>query len=243
MVGPAPRPRHRRRSSTTKENLRVSLCKVSVTERHPAGVREPQPSTDRTATVDSGFSWRSPSARLVLDAVLDILVDAGFEGLTREEVIARSGAAGRALGEFADLDALVGAALSRVRLMREPQPSGCLREDLRVLLRPWRGPRTRDEMIVAAVLSAAEHRPALREAVRDALDRPVAQAVGAVLSRDLPESVATQRVQTLSWLLRGLTLERLRTGARTPIDLERLIDFLIDGLGGCGQAAQGRPDR
>ncbi|MGZ4622221.1 MAG: hypothetical protein ACXVGD_08975 [Blastococcus sp.] len=80
------------------------------------------------------------------------------------------------------------------------------------------------------------------EAVQDALDRPVSQAIGAVLSHHLSDPVAAHRVQTLSWLLRGLILERLRTGARTPVDLERLIDFLIDGLG-ADQAAERRPDR
>ncbi len=192
--------------------------------------------------MDSGFNWRSPSARLVMEAVLDILFEAGFEGLTSEEVIARAGSAGRALGDLADLDALAGAALGHLQLIRAPEPSGCLRTDLRALLRPWRGPRTRNEVIIAAVLSAAERRPVLMEAVHDALDRPVSQAVGAVLSRHLSDPVAAQRVQTLAWLLRGLILERLRTGARTPVDLERLVDFLIDGLGASGRAAETRPD-
>lgn len=193
---------------------------------------------ERSTGGSAGYSWHSPSARLVMEAVLDILVEAGFEGLSSEEIIARAGPAGRALGRLPDMDALVGAALARIRLMREPQPSGCLRDDLRALLRPWRGPRTRDEVILAAVLSAAEHRPPLMEAVRDALDRPVAQAIGAVLSRHLADPVAGQRVQTLSWLLRGLILERLRTGARTPVDLERLVDFLVDGMGATGHEAE-----
>lgn len=190
--------------------------------------------------MDSGFSWCSPNARLAMDAVLDILVEAGFEGLTSDEVISRAGAAGP---ELPELDALVGAALGRVRVMPEPEPSGCLRDDLRTLLRPWRGPRTRDEMIIAAVLSAAEHRPVLMEAVHEALDSPVSQAVGAILSRHLSDPVAAERVQTLSWLLRGLILERLRAGARTPVDLERLVDFLIAGLGASDQAAESRSAR
>jgi hypothetical protein len=177
-----------------------------------------------------------------MDAVLDVLAEAGFEGLTSDEVISRAGPAGRALGDLPELDALVSAALSRVRVMREPKPSGCLRDDLRALLRPWRGPRTRDEMIIAAVLSAAEHRPVLMEAVHDALDRPVSQAIGAILSRHLSDPVAAERVQTLSWLLRGLILERLRTGARTPVDLERLVEFLVAGLGASGQVAESRSD-
>jgi hypothetical protein len=190
--------------------------------------------------VESGFNWRSPSARRVLEAVLDIVAEAGFEGLTGDEVIARAGPAGRALGTLPELDALVSAALDRIQVVRAPQPSGSLREDLRALLRPWRGPRTRDEVIIAAVLSAAERRPILMEAVHEALDSPVSQAIGAVLSRHLSDPVAAQRVQTLSWLLRGLILERLRTGARTPVDLERLVDFLVAGLGVSEEAGEGQ---
>lgn len=214
---------------------------VSVTDRHQQGASTPA-IVGSDGPVDSGFSWRSPSARLVMDAVLDIITEVGIEGLTSEEVIARAGPAGRALGDLPDLDALVSAALGRIRVMRTPRPCGSLRDDLRALLRPWRGPRTRDEMIIAAVLSAAEHRPVLMEAVHDALDRPVSQAIGAILSRHLSDPLAAQRVQTLSWVLRGLILERLRTGARTPVDLERLIDFLLAGLGG-SEATANRADQ
>ena len=99
------------------------------------------------------------------------------------------------------------------------------------MLRPWRGDRSREEIIIAAVLSAAEWRPGLQEAVHGALDRPVAQAIGLVLSRHTAHAVMLERIQTLSWILRGLILDRLRTGARSAVDLDRLVDFLIAGLG------------
>jgi AcrR family transcriptional regulator len=192
--------------------------------------------------VDYSFDWYSPSARLVLEAVLDILAEVGYDGLTAEDVVARAGPAGRAL-DIPDLDALVSAALSRIQLLRAPEPTGCLREDLRALFRPWRGDRSREEVIIAAVLSAAEWRPSLQEAVHGALDQPVAQAIGHVLSRHMANAALVERLQTLSWLLRGLILDRLRTGARAPVDLDRLVDFLIAGLGLTRSAADSVADR
>lgn len=184
------------------------------------------------------FDWRSPSACLVLEAVLDILVEVGYDGLTAEEVRERAGPAGKALGELPDLDALVSAALARIQLLPARKPTGRLREDLQAFLRPWRGPRSRDEVVLAAVLSAAERRPALHEAVHHAFDQPVAQAIGSILSRHQSDTRVAERLQTLNWVLRGLLLERLRTGARAAVDLERLVDFLIAGLGAPDAAAE-----
>ena len=180
--------------------------------------------------MNDGLSWHSPSSRLVLSATLDILDEAGYEGLTVEEIRTRAGAAGRALQEGVDLDALVAAALGPVQLLAAPPPTGSLRQDLQALVRPWRFPLTRNESILAALMSAAERRPTLREAVHRALHRPVAEAVGATLSRHHP-APAAERLQTLSWLLQSLVLMRLRTGARAQVDLEQLVDFLITGLG------------
>ena len=50
--------------------------------------------------MDGGFSWHSPSSRLVMDAVLDILAEVGYDGLTVHEVKARAGKAAPALGEL-----------------------------------------------------------------------------------------------------------------------------------------------
>jgi AcrR family transcriptional regulator len=185
--------------------------------------------------VDHRFDWRSPSGQLVLDGVLDILAEVGYDGLTVDEVLTRAGPAGRAL-DIPDLDALVSTAVSRINLLAIPAPTGCLRDDLRALVQPWRGPRSREEVIIAGVLSAAEWRPALRDAVHRALDQPVARAIGHVLSRYMAVEALAERIQTLSWLLRALIVDRLRTGARAAVDLDRLADFLVAGLEGPGLA-------
>ena len=175
-------------------------------------------------------SWDSPSSRLVLQAVLDVLVDHGYDALTAEAVGLRSGAAGPALGETPDMEELVATALSSIELYRAPAPTGSLHGDLRALLQPWRNPRTADEMAVAAVISAAEWHPRLKAALTRSLDRPLAQAIGTVLNRAAERNVPQPALQTLGWVLRGLALERLRTGSRSVVDLDHLVGFLLAGL-------------
>ena len=185
----------------------------------------------------SGLHWESPSSRLVLRAVLDVLAERGYHGLTLEAVALRAGAAAEALDDSADLDELVITALSGVELFGVPPATGSLRGDLRALLSPWRNPRTADEMAVAAVLSAAEWHAPLKDAAKRALDRPLAQALGTLLSRerDVPQSA----LQTLNWLLRALALDRLRSGSRSAVDLDALADFLVAGLEHQAAAALG----
>jgi hypothetical protein len=94
-------------------------------------------------------------------------------------------------------------------------------------------------MAVAAVLSAAEWHVHLKAAAAIALDRPLAQAIGAILTRAIERDVPQSALQTLNWLLRGLVLDRLRSGSRSAVDLEHLVDFLVAGLEHQAAAALG----
>jgi hypothetical protein len=177
------------------------------------------------------FDWQSPSARLVLTAVLDTLAVHGWEGLTAAEVKARAGSAGPVLGDSPDLESLVVAALQQVDLFPEPRPTDDLREDLRALLAPWRNASAHDERIVATLISPALRCPRLRAALHEALDGPLNRHVAAVVApasprHDLPPGLA----QTLFWVLRGLLLDRFRSGPRSAVDIEGLVDFLVAGL-------------
>jgi hypothetical protein len=177
------------------------------------------------------FSWQSPSGRLVVDAVLDTLAEIGYDQLTGLEVKTRAGAAGPALGDSPDLDFLVIAALEHVVLFRAPEPTGQLRQDLRTLLEPWRTAPGRDERAVAAVLGPAMVRPPLRVAVHEALDRPLTHHIAAMVARSAArEQIPTPIVQTLCWVLRGLLVDRLRSGPRPQVDIDLLVDYLIAGL-------------
>jgi hypothetical protein len=183
--------------------------------------------------MESRFSWRSPSSQLVLSATLDALAQLGYARLTVEEIQVRAGTPGVFL-EDSDLEEIVVVALQRVRLFPTPAPMGSLRADLHSLLRPWLGPLGPHERAVAAVLSAAEWNPRLKHAVREAFDRPLAQAIGELLTRAMAEGhVCPRQVQTLNWILRGLALGRLWAPVpRTHVDLSELVDCLLAGLAG-----------
>lgn len=178
------------------------------------------------------FDWESPSSRLVLNGVLDILADLGHDELTMEEVKTRAGAAGVALDDSSDLESLVIVALEHVVLFQAPAPTGDLHHDLRTLLEPWRSSSGRDERAVAAVLSASLRRPRLKAALYEALDRPLVQAVSAVVTAASAEGhIPPRLIQTLAWVLRGLMVDRQRSGPRSSVDIDLLVDFLIAGLG------------
>jgi hypothetical protein len=166
----------------------------------------------------------------VFRAVLEALAEHGYDELTPEAIAVRAGFAAEALGEDPDIDELVITALSGVELFGVPASTGSLRGDLRALLAPWRNPRTADEMAVAAVLSAAEWHAPLKVAAAQALDRPLAQVLGTLLTRAALRDVPPAALQTLNWVLHGLVLDRLRSGSRTPVDLDHLVDFLVAGL-------------
>jgi hypothetical protein len=174
--------------------------------------------------------WDPRGSRLVLQAVLDVLIDDGYDGLTAEAVARRAGVAEPALGLAPDMEELAVAALEPIKLYHAPVPTGSLRDDLRALLEAWRNPRTVDEMAVTAVLSAAEWHPRLKAAVTRSLDRPLGQAVGTMLNRAAGPDIPQAALQTLGWVLRGLALERLRSGARSVVDLDHLAGFLLAGI-------------
>jgi hypothetical protein len=198
--------------------------------------------------MDDVSSCQSPSSRLLLTVVLDILAELGYDGLTETEVRARAAEAGPALRDFPDLEALAVAALGHVELFRPPTPTGDLRQDLRSLLQLWREAPSRDERVIAAVLSASMWHPRLRVALHEALDRPLRHAVAVVVARSSASGeIPPAAIQTLCWVLRGLLVDRLRSGPRSSIDLERLVDFLVAGLNvepddPTDNAAQDQPD-
>jgi AcrR family transcriptional regulator len=187
---------------------------------------------EKVCGVKIHFDFDSPISRLVADAVLDALAELGPEGMTLDEVSIRAGAAGPALDPSTDLEPLVIAALEHVRLFPDPQPTGDLRRDMRTFLEPWREAPNRDERVLAALISPALWRPRLKVALYEALDQPLTHHIAAIVARAFQDGqVPSRTVQTVVWVLRGLTIDRLRSGARSPVDLDLLTDFLLAAVG------------
>jgi hypothetical protein len=167
---------------------------------------------------------------VVLVAVLDALADHGYEALDVDDIRFRAGVVGHVLDPGIDLERLVVAAITTVRLFETPEPTGGLKGDLVALLHSWRGGRDRQARAVMAVLSAAQWSPPLQLAVTEALDRPLRQALGVIVMRAqvAGEPVPAVRLHALAWVLRSVAVDQLRTGsARTPIDLEQLVELLL----------------
>jgi hypothetical protein len=92
-------------------------------------------------------------------------------------------------------------------------------------------PLSKNERVVAALLSAAMWSPRLKVALHGALDRPLMNAVSTVVARAQRDGqIPAQGVHTLCWVLRGLMVDRLRSRPRAAVDIEFLIDFLMAGL-------------
>jgi hypothetical protein len=165
----------------------------------------------------------------IRDAVLGALAAHGYEALTIDLIQHRAGTTAPSLDPAVELEDLITAALAHVRLFATPAPTGSLRGDLRLLLRPWEGDG-RDARAIAAVLSAADRRPALQKAVVEALDRPLGQALGSILVRAATtgERISPHVLLTLNWILRSLAFDRLRASTpRCGVDLDQLIDLLL----------------
>jgi len=150
----------------------------------------------------------------LLPAVAAALAELGFEELS-------------GVTPDTDLEDAVLEAVRGVRLFAEPDPTGSVRQDLLALLQRWLGGPTRDERAIGVLLGAAEWYPRIREATCDALDRPLAASVCAILLR-AADRPPLDHVPLLIWVLRSVAADRLRFGtARTQVDLEQLVDHLL----------------
>ncbi len=181
--------------------------------------------------MQAAVSWTPCSLHIAESTVVEILAEFGLEGLTTEPVRQRAEGAGVALPESLDLESLIVAALHSVEPLALPARTGCLRADLLALVHPWTGPRTQPqtESMIRALLSCAQHRPRVRTALQETLDRPIRLFLGACLRhahRD--HAVPLHAVQTLAWVIRALVVDWMWSPApRCPVDLGGQVDFLL----------------
>lgn len=154
-------------------------------------------------------------SRPVLTAVAEVLADLGLAEL-----------AGAADG--ADVEDAVLRAVGRVRLFSPPMPTGSVRQDLLGLVQRWLGCPTRDERAMAVLLSAAHWHPRIRAAIHEALDLSLAASLTVILGRATNDGPPLDRIPLLTWILRSVAVDRLRSGhPRTQVDLEQLVDHLL----------------
>ena len=120
----------------------------------------------------------------LLRATQDLLIEEGFERLTMDAVAKRCGASKATIyRRWPGKTALVVAAAAALFHAPELPDTGDLREDLLACGRAYVQSEGRNAEVLASVISASRHDPALREAAQQALGAPYGGLFERVLSR------------------------------------------------------------
>jgi AcrR family transcriptional regulator len=186
--------------------------------------------------VVSGTPGRPLSAELseqLLSVAVDILAEEGWGRLNSDRVAARA-RAGKAgiYRRWPTMSALARHAVSRFRLVDQPEDTGSLRGDLQSLVDRWHRPMDREERAAASVVGAARHDEELRAGLDTALVRPLGAAVVTLGERAAArgELVADDRLALLGSVLEAFLWQRYTSagdGALTADRLDRLVDDVL----------------
>lgn len=176
----------------------------------------------------------------LLRATQDLLIEEGYERLTMDAVARRCGASKATIyRRWPGKTALVVAAATALFTTPDVPDTGDLREDLLACGRAYVQDRGRNAQVLAAVVTASQHDPALRTASRDALGAPYGGLFESVLSRavdrgSVPEGVD---VETLADVFPAVAYQRVAAQGRLLVDEDvvRVVDgVLLPALRGSG---------
>lgn len=173
---------------------------------------------------------------LILDAALEVLAEAGYEGMTVDMVAVRA-KAGKATvyRRWPSKAELILAAVARMKrrqadLDRLPD-TGTLRGDLVAMIKPQSIEEGELKLkIMAGLASLLSHDLGLAEAAHAAIIEPWAAANRVLMRRavDRGEIPASADIETVSQVIPSLAASRALT-QRKPVDRDFLVS-LIDGL-------------
>jgi AcrR family transcriptional regulator len=168
---------------------------------------------------------------VLLRAAQDLLVEEGVERLTMDAVAQRAGASKATIyRRWPSKTALVVAAAAALFVRPEVPDSGDLREDLLACGRAYAEHEGRHAQVLAAVLTASQYDPVLRDAAREALGAPYGGLFEQVLARavergDVPPSVD---VEALAEVLPAIAYQRI--AARGLLLVENDVIRVIDNV-------------
>ena len=168
----------------------------------------------------------------LLAAAQDLLIEQGVERLTMDAVAQRSGASKATIyRRWPSKIALVVAAAAALFVAPDVPDTGDLREDLLACGRAYLQHEGRAAQVLAAVLVAALHDPALRDASRDQLGAPYSGLFERVLSRAVQRgSVATGvDVEVIARVFPAFAYQQVAARGRrvTENDVERVVDHVL----------------
>jgi AcrR family transcriptional regulator len=184
----------------------------------------------------SGTPGRPLSAELseqLVAVAVDILAEEGWGRLNSDRIAARA-RAGKAgiYRRWPTMGALARHAVGRFTLVSVPDDAGSLRGDLQGLLARWTLPLDREERAAASLVGAARHNEELREALDEALVRPLAAAVAELGRRSAArgESLSEGRLALLGSVLEAFWWQRYTAagdGAVEPGRVDRVIEDVL----------------
>lgn len=173
----------------------------------------------------------------LLRVTQDLLVEEGFERLTMDGVARRCGASKATIyRRWPGKTALVVAAAAALFVAPEVPDTGDLREDLLACGRAYLHREGRTAQVLAAVLTASQHDPALRDASSDALGAPYSGLFERVLSRavDRGSVPGGADIDTLAEVFPAIAYQRVaaRSLQLSEHDVVRVVDgVLLPALG------------
>jgi AcrR family transcriptional regulator len=167
----------------------------------------------------------------LLRATQDLLVEEGFDRLTMDAVARRCGASKATIyRRWPSKTALVVAAAAALFTAPEVPDTGDLREDLLACGRAYVHREGRTAQVLAAVLTASQYDPALRDASRDALGAPYSGLFERVLSRavDRGWATGTADIEILAEVFPAIAYQRV--AARGLLVVEEDVVRVVDGV-------------
>lgn len=182
----------------------------------------------------------------LLRVTQDLLIEEGFERLTMDAVAKRCGASKATIyRRWPGKIALVVAAAAALFQVPEVPDTGDLREDLLACGRAYLQQEGRNAQVLASVLSASRHDPALRDAAHQALGAPYGGLFERVLSRGVDRGVIRQDVdlETVAQVFPAIAYQQVAAQGRLVAedDVLRVVDaVLLPALGQVNLSS--RPD-
>lgn len=173
----------------------------------------------------------------LLRATQDLLIQEGFERLTVDAVARRCGASKATIyRRWSSKTNLVVAAAAALFQAPDTPDSGDLRQDLLDCGRAYLQRDGRSAQVLASVLTASRHDPALREASQQALGAPYSGLFERVLSRAVSGGLVNQDrdIATIARVFPAMAYEQVSAQGRLVDgdDVQRIVDaVLIPALG------------
>jgi AcrR family transcriptional regulator len=167
----------------------------------------------------------------LLRATQDLLIEEGFERLTMDAVARRCGASKATIyRRWPSKTALVVAAAAVLFVPPDVPDTGDLREDLLACGRAYVHREGRTAQVLAAVLTASQHDPELRDASRDALGAPYSGLFESVLARAVDRGSVPEEadIETVAEVFPSIAYQRV--AARGLLLDERDVVRVVDGV-------------